>query len=464
VALASQNAGIDQEDNTMLLTGTTQPRISDDPRSPEPPARAGAAFADFAQLILDISRSFVNLPQAEVDAGIDKALDIIGQYAGALRCYIYEFSDEDMMMDCIHEWYAPGIASHRGSLSRVPLSDIPWIAYTLRRGDLLSIPSITEMPPEAEIDRRTLEKTGLSSFAFVPMLCCSNLTGFLGLGPLPADPGRQDETLALLRVAAEMFSNALEQKKTEHGRRVGEWLHDILTVMNSTKPLEEILSHMVTRAGQLLEADAAVIFRVDAAGHMLTIEALCGMPAECALGLRLPYGDGDVEPMTSIARGQPFAVADFAARLVSVQRQPAGYPPEFMAWTELMARHFAAYVAVPLMIQDAPYGMLVVLPGATPDHFPGHPSGDERGAPGRPGHRERPAAPAGRADRRGDRTQPAEPRAARFGDAIALQRDAVGRSGDPPAARRQRVGGRHTSGRAARHGPGSPARDAAADL
>ncbi|MBI3959780.1 MAG: PAS domain S-box protein [Chloroflexi bacterium] len=52
-------------------------------------------------------------------------------------------------------------------------------------------------------------------------------------------------------------------QEIERRRRVAEGLHDVLTVLNTARPLEEILDLIVEQASQLLETDAIAIYRQD---------------------------------------------------------------------------------------------------------------------------------------------------------------------------------------------------------
>ncbi|HRJ42133.1 MAG: PAS domain S-box protein [Caldilineaceae bacterium] len=56
---------------------------------------------------------------------------------------------------------------------------------------------------------------------------------------------------------------ASRTQEIERRRRVAEGLHDVLTVLNTARPLEEILDLIVEQASQLLATDAIAIFRQD---------------------------------------------------------------------------------------------------------------------------------------------------------------------------------------------------------
>ena len=74
-----------------------------------------------------------------------------------------------------------------------------------------------------------------------------------------------------VEAAESLRSHALElenrvvarTQEIERRRRVAEGLHDVLTVLNTARPLEEILDLIVEQASQLLATDAIAIYRQD---------------------------------------------------------------------------------------------------------------------------------------------------------------------------------------------------------
>jgi PAS domain S-box-containing protein len=72
---------------------------------------------------------------------------------------------------------------------------------------------------------------------------------------------------ALRRHATELESRVVERtREIERRRQVAEGLHDVLTILNTARPLEEILSHIVEQAHRLLATDAVAIYRQDGDG------------------------------------------------------------------------------------------------------------------------------------------------------------------------------------------------------
>ncbi len=66
---------------------------------------------------------------------------------------------------------------------------------------------------------------------------------------------------------------AARTQEIERRRRVAEGLRDVLTILNTARPLEEILDLIVEQASQLLETDAIAIYRQDREGDVPHVQA-----------------------------------------------------------------------------------------------------------------------------------------------------------------------------------------------
>ncbi|MCB0189725.1 MAG: PAS domain S-box protein [Caldilineaceae bacterium] len=72
---------------------------------------------------------------------------------------------------------------------------------------------------------------------------------------------------ALRRHAGELEQRVAERtREIERRRQVAEGLHDILTILNTARPLEEILDYIVEQAHRLLVTDAVAIYRQNEKG------------------------------------------------------------------------------------------------------------------------------------------------------------------------------------------------------
>jgi signal transduction histidine kinase len=147
-----------------------------------------------------------------------------------------------------------------------------------------------------------------------------------------------------------------QRHDAEQRRQVAEGLRDILTILNSTRPLNEILESIVAQAGRLLNADAGVIYRLEVGQQLIAVEAASGMPPEFLTLESLPLVASG--PNQAILKRQPFAVPDLAAHLAAANVDDSSLLPQIQAGIEVVSREFGAYLAVPLIIKDEVYGAI----------------------------------------------------------------------------------------------------------
>ena len=174
----------------------------------------------------------------------------------------------------------------------------------------------------------------------------------------------QPHLLAVVRdvtervLARQMLEQRVEERthEIERRRQVAEGLRDILKVLNSNCPLDEILDYIVAQAGQLLGANAGVIYYAEANEQLITIEAACNMPADFMAIKTMPFTY--TEPNQAILNRQPFAVPDLTARLAALYTDDSNLPPQLQAWVAVVSERFRSYLSVPLVVKDEVYGSI----------------------------------------------------------------------------------------------------------
>ncbi len=153
--------------------------------------------------------------------------------------------------------------------------------------------------------------------------------------------------------------HSLEQRVTERtqelGRRreVAEGLRGILTVLNSNRSLEEILTYIVAQACRLLGTNAGAIYRLE--GDMLTIQAYQGLPAVYA-DVKLPFDWGATGK--AVAQRQPVAISDTQKFLTTLDSSVIA--PHHRPLMVQVMQQFQSLLAVPLVIKEEVYGGITI--------------------------------------------------------------------------------------------------------
>lgn len=112
---------------------------------------------------------------------------------------------------------------------------------------------------------------------------------------------------SLRRYASDLEARVAERThEIERRRQVAEGLHDVLTILNTARPLEEILDHIVEQAHRLLATEAIAIYRQDGDDQPPQVVAVRQVDDTPALRDRQPLGmagsTDDENGMTRIGR------------------------------------------------------------------------------------------------------------------------------------------------------------------
>lgn len=170
--------------------------------------------ARFYDIVSDISTGFINIEPDRVDEGVDRALEVVGRFVEADRAYVFELSDAGDLMSNTHEWVPLKALSRKDALQDVEITRYPFIVGTLTRGEDVVISSAQSDERLSDSERDQLLQQGVRSLVIVPMQWRGEFLGMLGFDSVSMEFAWNEESVALLRIAAYAIVNALERKRT----------------------------------------------------------------------------------------------------------------------------------------------------------------------------------------------------------------------------------------------------------
>ncbi len=179
-------------------------------------------------LITEISTAFIGISTDYIDQGIRNAMESISGLTGVDRSYIFMFSEDRTRMNLSHEWCSEGIEPLIGGLHPVPANSLPFLVDRIKAAEYIHIPDLADLPATAEAERALLQRQGVQSAIVVPMVQSGHAIGFFGLSSIRSKKTWDEETISLLRLVAEMFSNALERKRMDLALRESEKRYRLL--------------------------------------------------------------------------------------------------------------------------------------------------------------------------------------------------------------------------------------------
>lgn len=266
---------------------------------------------EFQKLITNISTHFINLPLDEIDNGIKQALCQIGEFAGVDRSYLLVFSDDLTTIESGQAWAAEGLEVAPSSMVGLSLQAFPWIMERFKRFEVIHVPRLADLPPEARPEQELIQPFAMQSFIAVPMAYQGSLVGILGFGSVRTEKTWSEETIMLLKIVGEIFAIALERKGVEEELR------------RSEENLRTIFDYMPA-ATFAYDRDAVIVQANPAC------ERFFGFPAERMVGRSM---------FETFARPE-----DRARREEVIARVFSGEVAEGIEWQDVRADGTAIYV------------------------------------------------------------------------------------------------------------------------
>jgi len=169
----------------------------------------------FQKLVADLSADFVTTSRERTDLAVNHALALCAEFFQADRSYVFLFADYRHTMSNTHEYCAEGISSQREAIQDVPLSAFPWFSRKILMQEVVHVPTLAILPPEAVAEKTEFARQEIKSLLCLPLVGDGRLLGFLGLDAVKKNMIWSNDQIALLAVVADIIAVALARAQTE---------------------------------------------------------------------------------------------------------------------------------------------------------------------------------------------------------------------------------------------------------
>ncbi|RMF47493.1 MAG: PAS domain S-box protein, partial [Anaerolineae bacterium] len=175
--------------------------------------------ANLGRLISQISSRFINLEPQNLSAGITQVLHDLGEFLRARRAYIFQRDKTGRTFHNTHAWHTPQVQSLQETWQNLALSDYPYWWQALEKGTPILVPSVHNLPPEAQNEARALEKRGAHAAIAIPLAAHGHLLGFLGFDDPAEVQVWNPQAIEQLKTCAEIIASAILRQRSESALR-----------------------------------------------------------------------------------------------------------------------------------------------------------------------------------------------------------------------------------------------------
>ena len=148
----------------------------------------------------------------DFNKAIDEMLRVIGQNAGADRCYIFKYTDQEKVhSDNISEWIRDGVEPKLEKLRSIDLSPVPgWTRKLLRKQDLI-IKDTDHPPQELAGEAEVLKEHKIQSVLASGIWLENNLWGYIGMEFIHSRRTFSDSDIHTVHSSTKLFLLARER-------------------------------------------------------------------------------------------------------------------------------------------------------------------------------------------------------------------------------------------------------------
>jgi C4-dicarboxylate-specific signal transduction histidine kinase len=220
----------------------------------------------FEQLLAELSAGFINLPADQVDAAITDALRRIVDLLGLDRSSLGRLSPETGEALITHAWAAPDIDLGPPPRRPNPLA-YPWCVRRAASGQPVVLSRLDELPPEARIDKETLQRVKVKSVVAMPMTVGGKVEGLINFGTIRRERAWSEDLVARFRVLADIFGNALAHKRAQEAldraMEFEQLVSRVFAALLRAAPseLDRVIEAGLRDAARCLGADRATLWR-----------------------------------------------------------------------------------------------------------------------------------------------------------------------------------------------------------
>ena len=214
---------------------------------------------DFEILLAELSASFISLRPCDTDVTIEHGLKRLVEWLGVDRATFGEVSPDGTFLSMTHCYALQGVPAFPAT---PVLRQFPWLAKTLRHGDVAMFSRPEDLPHEATMEREYCRRQGLKAYLSIPIFVDASEIFAISICSFQSECAWSQTDIRRVRLIGDMCAHAMARKNIEE------------KIRNDEKRLREFLE---TTSVVPWESDAESLWITYVAPQA---ESLLGYPIE----------------------------------------------------------------------------------------------------------------------------------------------------------------------------------------
>ena len=209
----------------------------------------------FESLVGDLSSTFINLSEDQVDRCMLVSLARLGEFLRMDRISLYELSQDRKEITLVCSWNDP---KSPPPSPRLDIDPMVWWAGRFLRGEVTCVSGLELLPEATSMEREFLERQSATSVASVPLKVEGNVRGLVSFVTAKHRVWTED-LIGQLRVIGDIFWNALRNK-----RAMEALVHSEATLQESQDQLQSIIESAMDAIIAVTSDQRIVVFNAAA--------------------------------------------------------------------------------------------------------------------------------------------------------------------------------------------------------
>ena len=172
-------------------------------------------FEELEKELTELSIEFLQTESRDIDTLINYGLERLGTLVDADRTYVFDIDHKAETLTYAYEWCSDGIEPQSDILQDIPQETFPWWMQKLNKFENIVVPSVPELPPEAEAEQEILQEQDIASLVVTPMVWNGKLIGFIGFDWVQKQKMWSEEFVNILRMGGELVMAARKREERQ---------------------------------------------------------------------------------------------------------------------------------------------------------------------------------------------------------------------------------------------------------